>query len=212
MRSIVHALSPRLPALSARARELRVRSLTGVSPERWRQLASIFPGLPEDPGWPAARRRRELRRRAARALASGRWNLRLDGSAPEPAPCVYVTGHIGSLQVLRYALRARGIPAATVLGPYNRERAVAAAHDRTFDLRHSLPFPHAFSSSDVHRLRSALKRGSLIAAADLPERAAWRFACSEVRSPWIHGRSGWRARPACPVELPSSRCGRVARR
>jgi hypothetical protein len=163
------AVAPWLPALSPRARAERVRALTGVSRDRWQRLAAIYSGLPEDPGPLAARQRRDLGRRASRALGSGRWNLLLDGPAPDPAPCVYVTGHIGSLQVLRYALRARGIPAATVLGPHNRDRAAAAAQDRVFDRKHGLPFPHALASSEVHRLRSALKQGSLIAAADLPE-------------------------------------------
>jgi hypothetical protein len=74
------------------------------------------------------------------------------------------------MQALRYALRARGVPAATVLGPYNLDRSRAIPQDRVFDRRYALAFPHALPSSSPHRLRTALKRGSLIAAADLPER------------------------------------------
>jgi len=81
-----------------------------------------------------------------------------------------VTAHIGSMQALRYALRARGVPAATVLGPHNLDRTQAIPQDRVFDRRYALDFPHALPSSATHRLRSALKRGSLLAAGDLPER------------------------------------------
>ena len=83
---------------------------------------------------------------------------------------MYVTAHIGAMQALRYALRARGVPAATVLGPYNRDRTLAIPQDRVFDRRYALDFPHALPSSEAHRLRGALKRGSLIAAGDMPER------------------------------------------
>jgi lauroyl/myristoyl acyltransferase len=109
-------------------------------------------------------------RHASGALATGRWDLRLDGDPPGAEPCVYVTAHIGSMQALRYALRARGVPAATVLGPYNLDRSQAIPQDRVFDRRYTLDFPHALPSSAAHRLRSALKRGSLIAAADMPEK------------------------------------------
>ncbi len=78
------------------------------------------------------------------------------------------------MQALRYALRARGAPAATVLGPHNLDRARAVAQDRVFDRRHPNAFPHAYPSAAVHRLRSALKRGSLVAAADLPPQGGIR--------------------------------------
>ncbi len=147
-----------------------VLALTGLSEQRWRALAAAYPGMPADPGRLAARQRAKLARLASRALATGRWGLQLEGAAPGPEPCLYVTAHIGSLQALRYALRARGIAVANVLGPHNRDRTSAIAQDRVFDRRYALDFPHAFPSSAVHRLRSALRRGSLIAAADLPER------------------------------------------
>ncbi len=146
--------------------------MTGLDEAGWRALASAYPGLPKDPGRAAARRRAKLGRLASRALASGRWGLRLDGNPPDAAPCVYVTAHIGSLQAPRYALRARGVPAATVLGPYNLDRTRAIPQDRVFDRRHGLDFPHALPSSAAHRLRSALRRGSLIVAGDMPERDA----------------------------------------
>jgi lauroyl/myristoyl acyltransferase len=56
-----------------------------------------------------------------------------------------------------------------VLGPHNLVRREAERQDRLFDARHPIDFPHFFPASAVHRLRSALRRGSLILAADLPE-------------------------------------------
>jgi lauroyl/myristoyl acyltransferase len=141
-----------------------------LSAEGWRELAKSYPDMPANPGPAAARRRRKLERLASRALSTGRWNLELVGEPPGPSPCVYVTAHIGAMQALRYALRSRGIPAATVLGPHNLDRTQAIPQDRVFDRRHALDFPHALPSSAAHRLRAALKRGSLLAAADLPER------------------------------------------
>jgi len=170
---IARALSPWLrPGRSAPG--ARVAALTGLSPERWRELARTYTLLPADPGPAAARARARLARLASRALSTGRWNLRLEGGPPSPEPCVYVTGHLGSMQALRYALRARGVAVANVLGPHNLDRTQAIAQDRVFDRRHALDFPHAFPSSAVHRLRSALKRGSLVAAADLPPEGGMR--------------------------------------
>jgi hypothetical protein len=147
-----------------------VADLTGLDEAGWRALADAYPPLPKNPGRLAARRRSRLARLASRALATGRWDLRLEGGAPGPEPCVYVTAHIGSMQALRYALRARGVPAATVLGPYNLDRTQAIPQDLRFDRRHGLDFPHALPSAEAHRLRGALRRGSLVAAGDMPER------------------------------------------
>jgi lauroyl/myristoyl acyltransferase len=140
-----------------------------LSEEGWRALAAAYPELPENPGREAARRRARLVRLASRALARGRWDLRLDGDPPTASPCVYVTAHIGSMQALRYALRSRGVPAATVLGGYNLDRSQAIPQDEVFDRRYALEFPHALPSSAAHRLKSALERGSLVAAGDMPE-------------------------------------------
>lgn len=165
---IARTLAPWLSLASRSGRGDRVAELTGLSAERWRELARTYTQLPADPGPAAAKARAKLARRASRALSSGTWSLRLQGEPPSPAPCVYVTAHLGSMQAVRYALRARGVPAATVLGPHNLDRTRAIPQDRVFDRLHALDFPHAYPSSAVHRLRSALRRGSLIAAADLP--------------------------------------------
>ncbi len=169
MRSVIaRALPPWFPRPGWSRRRDRVAALTGITAERWRDLTRTYTELPADPGPLAANSRAKLARLASRALSSGRWDLRLEGEPPSGQPCVYLTAHLGSMQALRYALRARGAPAATVLGPHNLDRTEAIAQDRHFDRRHPHEFPHAFPSSAVHRLRSALKRGSLVAAADLP--------------------------------------------
>lgn len=157
-----------LGRLVPRGRE-RVRALTGIDPEEWREIAVAFPGVPTDPGRLAARKRARLARLASRALATGRWKTALNGAAPGPEPTVYVTAHIGALQALRYVLRSRGVPVASVIGRFNLDRSVTARTDPIFDRHHALDFPHAMASTHPHRLASALSRGSLIVAGDLPE-------------------------------------------
>jgi hypothetical protein len=165
-----------------------VAALTGVSVADWRQVRAAFPALPSGLGARAAARRLLLARLAARRLASGRWTARLEGEPPSPRPTAYVSAHVGSLQGLRYTLRARGIRVATVLGPHNLERSEAEKQDRVFDTRHALDFPHFFASAKVHRLRAALGHGSLILAADLPARDA-------VEVPFLGGRLRLDPRP-----------------
>lgn len=166
------SVSPAVPSslgrLVPRGKE-RIRALTGIGPEEWREIAGAFPGVPRDPGGLAARRRARLARLASRALATGRWKTALDGAAPGPEPTVYLTGHIGALQALRYVLRSRGVPVASVIGRFNLDRSVTARTDPIFDRRHPLDFPHALPSTRPHRLAGALSTGSLILAADFPE-------------------------------------------
>jgi hypothetical protein len=178
----VKAPSPRRLAASVLGRlhraspSDRIRALTGASRDDWRAIAAAFPGLPRDPGPEAVRARERLGRRWSRALSTGRWRMRLDGDPPTAAPAIYVTAHIGSLQALRYALRARGVPAAIVLGPHNQDRTSYVRDDAVFDRRFALDFPHALAADRAHRLRTALERGSLILAADLPPAPGAAFA------------------------------------
>ncbi len=148
----------------------RVTALTGIPASDWLQIAQAFPELPPNPGPHAAQRRQKLHRLASRALATGRWKTRLEGEPPGPEPAMYVSAHVGALQALRYALRARGVPAASVIGRFNLDRTIPARTDPIFDRRFPVDFPHALPSTHPHRLRNALKRGSLIVAADMPER------------------------------------------
>jgi hypothetical protein len=149
-------------------RERDVLAWTGLSSERWRELAAVFPELPRDPGPRAARARRRMAELAMRALSRGDWSPAWDGPEPPEGPAVYATAHLGSLLSLRYVLRARGIAAASVLAPYNFDRSDPAAKDALFDRHFPMPYPHVASSARTHRLRSLLGRGGLILAADLP--------------------------------------------
>src|SRR5262245_18400334 len=155
---------------TASGRHDRVTALTGIPASDWRRIAQAFPELPPDPGPRAADRREKLHGRASRALATGGWKTRLDGEPPALEPALYVSAHIGALQALRYSLRARSVPAASVIGRFNLDRTIPARTDPIFDRRFPMDFPHALASTHPHRLRSALKRGSLIVAADMPAR------------------------------------------
>lgn len=146
----------------------RIASWTGISAAEWKALRRAFPLLPAGAGARAAARRLLLARLAARRLSTGRWPARVEGDMPSAAPTLYVSAHLGSLQALRYTLRALGVPVANVLGPHNLERPDAERQDRIFDAAHPLDFPHFFPASAVHRVRGALRKGSLIVAADLP--------------------------------------------
>jgi hypothetical protein len=147
----------------------RIAALTGITRAEWRELRTAFPELPAAAGQRAAGRRLLLARLASLRLRLGRWQSRVAGDSPRACPTVYVSAHFGSLQALRYTLRARGVPVATVLGPHNLERSESARQDRVFDARHPIAFPHVLPAAQVHRLRTALRSGSLVLAADLPE-------------------------------------------
>ena len=159
----------------------RVESLTGIAAEDWKRLRAAFPELPAAAGTRAAARRLLLSRLASRRLRTGNWEARLVGAPPSPEPTVYVSAHWGSLAALRYTLRARGIAVGNALGPHNLARAEAERQDRLFDRRHPLPYPHVYEAARAHRLRGALRKGSLILAADLP-------AALRVPAPLLGGR------------------------
>lgn len=166
----------------------RIVALTGISADDWRALRRAFPELPRGAGPRAAVRRILLARLASRRLATGRWTARIEGEPPSTHPTVYVSAHLGSLQALRYTLRARGVAVANVLGPHNLQRPEAERQDRLFDARHPMNFPHVLPASTVHRLRDALRKGSLILAADLPVDAG-------VEVPLLGGRARLDPRP-----------------
>lgn len=138
---------------------------TGLSLEEWRDLARAFPGLGPDPGRRAARARLRMRFLAGRALATSRHPPVWRGGLPAAAPTLYVTAHIGDLRSLRYLLRTR-VPAGSIIAPENEERAQGESQDRLFDESSPQPFPHVLPSREPHRIRSALREGSLVAAAD----------------------------------------------
>ncbi len=62
------------------------------------------------------------------------------------------------------------------------------ARDRIFDARFPMRFPHVLEASRVHRLRTALRSGSLLLAADLPGHQA-------IEVDWLGGRVRLDPRP-----------------
>ena len=176
-------LLPPVSALAARpADDVAVERLTGLSRDGWRRLGAAFPRLGDDPGPSAARARRRLHFLVGRALGTTRHAPLVRGREPENDPTLYVSAHLGDLRGLRYLLRAR-LPVATVVSIADERRAWIAREDRVFDERFPGEFPHSFSARHPHRLRSALRRGSLMAAADLPESGgvAVPFLGGEIR-------------------------------
>ena len=175
-------LSPRflLPALSvflgSSLREKEIRAATAISARQWRDLGRAYPRLGPDPGPAAARARRRYGFLVGQALAGGPDRISFRDAPPGPAPCLYATAHVGDLRSLRYLMR-REIPIATVVVATDEERADFARADRDFDLGTPRDFPHVLSSRQPLRLRSALRRGSLIVSADLPERDGVPFPC-----------------------------------
>jgi hypothetical protein len=175
-------LSPRflLPSLStllgSRAREKEIRSVTGLSAAQWRDLGRAFPRLGADPGPAAARARRKYGFLVGRALEGLLPPPAFRENEPDPQPRLYATAHVGDLRSLRLLLRNH-TPVATVVDASEEGRAALARADRAFDPSRPHALRDVFSSSHPHRLRSALRRASLIVAADMPERAGIAFPC-----------------------------------
>lgn len=143
-----------------------VSRITGISREQWRAIGRAYPALGEDPGRRAARARMRLRFLIGRSLALRRHDARWVGPPLDERPTMFATAHLGDLRGLRYALRRR-VPAANVVWNAS-DRALVAEDDTRFDRDSPHDFPHVWSAAAPHALRSALARGSLIAAADVP--------------------------------------------
>jgi hypothetical protein len=173
-------LAPRflLPSFStllgSRLRGREIRSVTGLTETQWRDLGRAFPRLGADPGRPAARARRRFGFLVGRALAHRRRGPAFRDAPPPEEPTLYTTGHLGDLRGLRYLLR-RHIAIGNVARVREAERAAIVPEDRLCDERDPRDFPHVFYFRQPHRLRSALQRGSLLVAADLPEREGVDF-------------------------------------
>ena len=170
-------LLPSVSALLARTPpDGHIEAVTGISREDWRRLGRAFPRLGEDPGPEAARARRRAHFLVGRALASARHAPRWRGGPVEPRPVLYATAHFGDLRALRYLLRTR-VPVANVVSTPHYQRLDIAREDEAFDARFPGDFPHAFFSGHAHRLRAALRRGSLVITTDIPKPGAPAFPC-----------------------------------
>lgn len=162
-----------LPAVSwLVARRPRGRT---VAPNRdraesqWRQIALRYPKLGANPAKRIERARRRIWFLSGRALSSPRHASRWEAGRPDPAPTVYLTAHLGDLRAMRYALRLEGVPAAVVISPATFGKTGSARSDARCDRRCFFDFPHLISSENPHRLRTALRRGSIIITIDGPE-------------------------------------------
>jgi hypothetical protein len=154
--------------------EREIRSATEISRGQWRDLGRAFPRLGPDPGPEAARQRRLLRHRIGLALESDRHAPAFRPAPLPEEPCLYATAHVGDIRSLRYLLRPRLAIAA--VSRERRSRPGAAEHPEIED-RVRRDFPHVLSANEPHRLRSALRRGSLIMAADMPEEIGLEARC-----------------------------------
>jgi hypothetical protein len=147
-----------------------------LSRAAWADLGRAFPRLGADPGPEAARARRRFGFLIGRALDSERHGPVYPGGRPSRAPHVYATAHVGDLRSLRYLMR-RHVALANVIRASDGDRAHILEEDRIFDVKSPHPFPHAFHYRQPHRLRAALREGSLLAAADMPEEEGTDFPC-----------------------------------
>ena len=139
---------------------------TGLGEGAWSEMARLFPALGPRPGTDAARHRRSFGLLGENALNRGSRRVRWLPERPPPDPTLYLTLHLGDLRLLRYLLRLAGIPAATIVDETQLGYAPARLENAVIDRRRPHPLPHSLFSGEPHRLRSALKAGSLVAAID----------------------------------------------
>jgi len=165
----------------------KTERLTGLSDAEWRKLAALFPRLGDDPGRDAARARRTFTFVAWNELSRRRPAPRWEPAPPPSAPQIFLTAHVGSLRLLRYFLRSAGVPAATIVDETHFGNEAHARANRWIDGRFPTAFPHRFSSREPHRLRAALRRGSLLAAIDRVHRPPPGAKDHSARIPFLGG-------------------------
>jgi hypothetical protein len=153
-----------------------VEEETGISRAAWVELGRAFPRLGADPGPEAARARRRFGFLVGRALDSERHGPFFPNGRPDRAPHVYATAHVGDLRSLRYLMR-RHVPLANIIRAPDADRVHILERDRLVDEESPHAFPHAFHFRQPHRLRAALRSGSLLAAVDMPEEDGTEFPC-----------------------------------
>lgn len=144
----------------------RVAALTGLSEAEWKGLAELFPLLGDDPGRNAARARRTFTLVAWHELSRTRVRPLWDPAPPPAAPELLVTAHLGNLRLLRYFLRSAGVAVATIVDETHEGSDRGARLNAWIDRRFPVRAPHTRESGKPHRLRRALREGSLLAAID----------------------------------------------
>ncbi|HET9794522.1 MAG TPA: hypothetical protein VFS34_08680 [Thermoanaerobaculia bacterium] len=180
----------------------RVEPLTGLADSEWRRLAESFPLLGPDPGRDAARSRRTFTLVAWNELSRRRPRPEWNPAPPSSEPQVLVTAHIGNLRLLRYFLRVEGIPVATIVDETHPTSGSTGKWNEWIDRRFPIAFPHTFPSDQPHRLRAALRRGSLLAAIDRIHRPPPGGRDRSARVPFLGG--------AIAIELGALRLARLA--
>ena len=181
----------------------QIEERTGLDEAAWRGMAELFPRLGTAPGAGAARRRRELALFAAHALTPDSRRVDWRPARPGPEPTLFMTIHLGDLRVLRYLLRLTGIPAATIVDETHLGDTAGRADDAMVDRLRPHSFPHLIFAGHSHRLRSALRRGSLIAAIDRIHAPAPGRPRPELAIDFLGGR--------LILDLSALRLGRLAR-
>lgn len=166
----------------------QIEELTGLDEGAWRRMAEIFPLLGDRPGLDAARQRRAFALLASNALAPASRRVRWLPARPDPAPALYLTLHLGDLRLLRYLLRLAGIPAATIVDETHQGNTAARQEDAMIDRLRPHAFPHFVFARESHRLRSALRKGSLIAAIDRIHAPSPGESRPQIAFPFLGGR------------------------
>jgi hypothetical protein len=180
----------------------RIERLTGLAEDEWRALGRLFPLLGADPGLAAARARRDFALLARYEVSRSRPRPFWDPAPPPGAPQLLVTAHLGGLRMLRYLLRSSGIPTATIIDETHLGSRKWRPFDEWIERRFPVGLPHTFSAREPHRLRSALRRGSLLAAIDRIHRPPPGADDRSARVPFLGG--------SLEIELAPLRLARLA--
>ena len=180
-----------------------VAAITGLEESRWTEMSGLFPLLGSCPGRDAARQRRSLGLLAGNALSRNSRRIVWRPGRPDPDPALYFTIHLGNVRLLRYFLRLAGIAVATIVDATHLADPRVRAQNAWIDRRRPIAFPHVVFAGEVHRLRSALRRGSLMAAVDRIHRPMPGKGGEDRVVPFLGGR--------LTLDLSALRLARIAR-
>ncbi|MBX3733950.1 MAG: hypothetical protein KF791_15345 [Verrucomicrobiae bacterium] len=148
----------------------------------------LRPGCPERP-WQWRRLVGNLYFRMATfwpdRLRSHRWRDRMRIEGLEPilkardggTPVVFATLHLNTLSLMRYLLRAHGIPAATLITNPSRNGLIRLRDEDQDRVTHLGGIPHTFHTDDLRQAVAFLKSGKcLMVACDLGSPRSLRLA------------------------------------